>query len=456
MSDADALRALAGILGQGELVTDPARTDKYRRDRSGCEPAGEPLAVVRPATPQGVQDAVRWAAEHRVPIVPRGAGSGLSGGATAIDGGIVMSLERLSGARIDESTRTAVAGAGVLTSDLKELAASNDLWYPPDPSSSEISTIGGNVATNAGGLCCVKYGVTRDYVVGLSVVLADGRLVRLGSGLQKDVAGLPLMHLFVGSEGTLGIITECTVRLLPARRSVRTVVSYFPTVGDAVSCVLSVKAAVTPSLVELMDRTCVEAVDDLTRMGLDRSAGALLVTQIDGDGNSTDGEAAMIERLCRDHSATDVFTADDDAMSAELMQARRLALPALERKGALMLEDVGVPLPALPTLFQGITSIAHNLDLQIAVVAHAGDGNVHPIVVYDPANEDQRFRAASAYGDILNLAISLGGTISGEHGVGRLKRAWLHRQLGDDVMALNHQVKLALDPLGILNPGVSA
>ncbi|PUA80200.1 FAD-binding oxidoreductase [Nocardioides currus] len=427
--------------------------DKYRRDRADDPGAGVPLAVVRARSTADVQAAVRFAAAHAVPVVPRGAGSGLSGGASAVDGCLVVSTERMADIEVDPVTRTAVVQPGLMNAQVKAAAAEHDLWYPPDPSSYEICSIGGNVATNAGGLCCVKYGVTTDYVLGMTVVLADGSAVTLGGPRLKDVAGLSLTKLFVGSEGTLGIVTEVVLRLIPRQRPPATLVATFATLDDATDTVLAITRQLRPSMLEFMDGPTINAVEDLTKMGLDRTAAAMLVIQSDEPAGHATAECELIAKLCSEHSATEVFHTDDPDEGEAFVVARRSAIPAVERTGTLLLEDVGVPLPQLGALVDGIAAIAADRDLTIAVIAHAGDGNTHPLIVFDPGDADMTERAQTAYGEVMDLALRLGGTITGEHGVGRLKRPWLADYLGPDVLALTHKIKDALDPQGILNPG---
>ena len=453
MSGTD-LTGLMSELPDGMVVTDPDILAGYRQDRANDPDAGTPLALIRPTTTVEVQTAVRWCAENKTPIITRGAGTSLSGGSTAVDGAVMISTEKMRELVIDTATRTAVTQPGLFNSEVKAAAAANGLWYPPDPSSFEICSIGGNVATNAGGLCCVKYGVTTDYVLGLEVVLADGRAVRVGGKQLKDSAGLPLTKLFVGSEGLLGIITEVTLRLLPPQAPACTVVGTFASVHDASEAVLAVTAEIRPAMLEFMDRPSINAVEDLLRMGLDREAGALLVAQSDAPGPAGDAEVELVQRAFESNGATEVVATEDAAEGEAFTAARRAAIPAVEKLGSLLLEDVGVPLPALPTLIDGVESIAADNRVMIAVIAHAGDGNTHPLIVFDPADADERDRAQRAFGQVMDLAISLGGTITGEHGVGRLKKAWLPDQVGPDVMELTALIKHALDPEGLLNPGV--
>ncbi len=449
----DALRELADALPDGVVTTDPDAVEKYRHDWSKDPGAGTPAAVVRAEDAGQVQVAVRWAAAHRVPVVPRGAGSGLSGGSSAVDGGIVLSLERMRAIEVDADCQVAVVEPGAFNAEVKAAAAEHGLWYPPDPSSYEICSIGGNIATNAGGLCCVKYGVTTDYVLGLDVVLADGTLVTLGGKRIKDVAGLSLLKLFVGSEGTLGVVTRAVLRLVPAQAARSTLVASFPTVDAAARAVVAVRRTMRPSMLELMDRASINAVEDHRSMGLDRSAGALLVAQSDAPGAARSDETELMRAACESAGATEVFVTDDAAEGELFVEARRMAFPAIEARGSLLLEDVGVPVPMLPRLLAAIADVAAAYDVEIPVVAHAGDGNTHPIIVYDPADPDAEKRARVAFAEVMAAAIALGGTITGEHGVGRTKKQALPDQLGPDVMALSRRVKAALDPDGILNPG---
>lgn len=452
-TDERTLDELKSALSPERLITDPASMDAYRWDRARDPGAGVPLVVVRPTSTCEVQAVVRIAAANGTPIVPRGAGSGLSGGSTAVHRGIVLSLDRMNSIEVDPITRTIVAGPGAFNVDVKKAAASHGLWYPPDPSSYEICSIGGNVATNAGGLCCVKYGVTTDYVLGMTVVLADGRAVRLGGPRLKDVAGLSLTKLFVGSEGTLGIITEVLLRLIPAQKQLTTLVATFATLDAATNAVLGITRSMRPSMLEFMDRTSINAVEDATKMGLDRGAAAMLIAQSDESGGHAGVEIGQIEEICGANGATECYATQDPDEGEAFIVARRMAIPTVERMGALLLEDVGVPVPRLGDLVDGIDAISKKREVTIAVIAHAGDGNTHPLIVLDPVDPAQQERAHIAYGEVMDLAIRLGGTITGEHGVGRLKRPWLADYLGPDVLELNHRVKNALDPDGILNPG---
>jgi glycolate oxidase len=449
------LADLIAELPEGTVVTDPDILASYRQDRAADPDAGTPLAVVRPRRTEEVQAVMRWATAHKVAVVPRGAGTGLSGGATALDGGIVLSTERMRDIAVDPVTRTVVTQPGLFNAEVKKAVAEHGLWYPPDPSSFEICSIGGNIATNAGGLCCVKYGVTTDYVLGLQVVLADGTAVRLGGPRLKDVAGLSLTKLFVGSEGTLGIVTEVTLKLLPAQHRGCTVVASFDDVAAAAAAVVTITGKIRPSMLEFMDAVAINAVEDKLKMGLDRNAAAMMVAASDDRGPAGVEDTEFMARVFTEAGATEVYSTADPDEGEAFVAARRFAIPAVEAKGSLLLEDVGVPLPALADLVSGVEKLAERHGLLISVIAHAGDGNTHPLIVYDPSDAEMTQRAQTAFGEIMDLAVGLGGTITGEHGVGRLKRPWLEGYLGPEAMELNRRIKKALDPDDILNPGAA-
>jgi len=375
------LAELAAVLPADALVTDPDIIEPYRYDRAETVVPGRPLAVVRARCTADVQAVLRIASAHRVPVVPRGAGTGLSGGSAAVDGCITLSTERMRDITVDPAAMVAVVGPGLFNAEVKAAAREHGLWYPPDPSSFEICSIGGNMATNAGGLCCVKYGVTTDYVLGLEVVLADGSVVRLGGRTIKDVAGYDLKRLFVGSEGTLGIITSATLRLRPLPPPAATVVATFSDVVDAGRAVAAIMAEMRPAALELMDRTSVRAVEAQLRMGLDETCGALLLGRSDAGGAQSAAEAARIEAACAAAGATYVAATDDEDEGEQLMAARRMAIPCVERLGTVLIDDVGVPIPRIPELIGGVEAVAARTDTVIAVIGHAGDGNFHPLVV---------------------------------------------------------------------------
>lgn len=446
---------LSGGASAGDLVTDPEVLASYCRDQAApaLVPAGTPAAVVRPRTTQEVQRAVAAAAAHGVPVVPRGAGSGLSGGANAIDGCLVVSLERMTDVvELDGASLLATVQPGLVNVQLREAAEREGLFYAPDPASYEFSTIGGNIATNAGGLCCVKYGVTRDALLGLEVVLADGRAVHLGRRARKGVAGYDLASLFCGSEGTLGIVTRATMRLIPPPRSSATLAASFPTLGAAGAAIAKITRSATPSVLELMDRTTIQAVEAMAPQDLDDSVAALLFARSDLGGSAALRAVDEMARWCEQAGATLALTTDEEAEGRMLMAARRLAYPALERQGATLLDDVGVPIGQIPALLDGIERIAAEHGVVIGTFGHAGDGNMHPTIVFDHHDPDAVARARAAFAALVRLALALGGTVSGEHGVGLLKRDFLAEELGE-AAGLNHAIKRALDPHGLFNPG---
>ncbi|MBC6460649.1 FAD-binding oxidoreductase [Actinomadura sp. HBU206391] len=446
--------ALEKRLAPGRVVTDPEVVAGYAHDQAALAPYGKPLAVVRPRDTEQVRATVAFCAEHGVPIVPRGAGTGLSGGANALDGCVILSLEGMDAiTTIDQSERLAVVQAGVVNDDLRRACAEHGLWYPPDPASAPWSTIGGNVATNAGGLCCVKYGVTRDYVLGLEAVVGRGEVVRLGRRTAKGVVGYDLCGLMVGSEGTLGVVTEVTLRLRGSRPSERTIVGYFDSLTDAGRAVSAVtEAGVVPSALELVDRYCLLAVDEWKRMGLAAEGEVLLLGRTDAPGEAGEAEADTMLRCFERAGATWSTRSTDDAEAEALFAARRLAYPALERLGPVVTEDVCVPRGLVPEMLARIERAAREHDVHIANIAHAGDGNLHPLII-TPDDPATRVRVERAFDQIIDDALALGGTVTGEHGVGLLKRRGLHSELGPTVVAMHQAVKNALDPAGIFNPG---
>ncbi|GAA4956933.1 FAD-linked oxidase C-terminal domain-containing protein [Nonomuraea thailandensis] len=447
------LEALDAALPEGRLVLDPGVVAAYSRDQAAWAPQGKALALVRPEDAEQVRRVVALCAEHRVPVVPRGAGTGLSGGANAVDGCVLLALDGMDRVlEIDADEQLAVVQPGVVNDHLRAAAAGHGLWYPPDPASSPWSTIGGNAATNAGGVCCVKYGVTRDYVLGLQVVTAAGDLVRVGRRTRKGVAGYDLAGLFVGSEGTLGVITEITVRLLRLPDSPpKTIVGAFGSLVDAGRAVAAAAASgLTPSALELVDRYCLQAVDDWKNMGLADLGDVLLLGRVD----TGDEQEAGALQACFDEAGAVFSTRSTDAEEAEaLFAARRLAYPALERLGPVLTEDVCVPRGLVPEMLSRIEGHARTHGVHIANIAHAGDGNLHPLIVVPAGDDGARARAQSAFEAILDDAIALGGTVTGEHGVGLLKKRGMHAELGEGVLALHRAIKSALDPAGILNPG---
>jgi glycolate oxidase len=467
--------ALVGALGRGlpdgRLVVDPDVLAAMSHDDAEWAPVGRAVAGVRAGTEGQVQHVVRVCAEFGAPIVPRGAGTGLSGGANATDGSVVLDLSRMNQVlEIDRDNMICVVQPGIVNNDLKAAVAEHGLWYPPDPASAPWSSIGGNVATNAGGLCCLKYGVTRDYVLGLRVVTGVsaaaggggaggaggyGEVVRLGRRTTKGVAGLDLTALLVGSEGTLGVITEITLRLRPALAGTpRTIVGAFGGLvasGEAVS--LITRRGLSPSVLEILDRACLTAVEEWKHLGIAADAAALLLARVDTPGDSGRDEADALAAAMTDAGAQWVAQSTDAAEAEALFDARRLAYPALERLGPVLTEDVCVPRSAVPAMLGRIEATAARHGVTVATIAHAGDGNLHPLLVTPPGDDGARMAAQAAFEEFLNDAIELGGTVSGEHGIGLLKQAGMRRELDPGALAMQEAVRRALDPLGLFNPG---
>ncbi|OIJ25990.1 FAD-binding oxidoreductase [Nocardioides luteus] len=440
-----------------EVATDELSRLAASTDRSGSVADGLPLAVVRAHGVADVQAAMRIASAHRVPVVPRGAGTGLAGGAVAGTGHLVVDLSAMDRIlELDPVDEIAVVEPGVLTARLDAAAAEVGLRFAPDPASAAISTIGGNVATNAGGLRCVKYGVTREAVIGLDVVLADGTLVHTGRRTMKGVAGLDLTALFVGSEGTLGIVVGATVRLKPRPLVTTTASAAYASVAAAARACAEIAAARRlPSMLELIDRRCLEAIDRFAGTAYASHGDALVIAQADGPAAASEIEAiaAVLGK-----EATWIEQGVDEESSDRLVATRRQILPAIETEGAFFIEDICVPRSRLAEAVERISEIADRHLVRIYTIAHAGDGNLHPVIGWDPSPDDVPGvmpPAETAAGDeIFGLALELGGTTTGEHGVGRLKRGWLEPEVGAASIDVHQRIKAALDPLGILNPGV--
>jgi glycolate oxidase len=449
MPQGDVVASLEAELPQGAVLTDPDLVERYRHDRALTITPGQPRAVVRATCTADVQTTLRLASRFGVPVVTRGAGTGLSGGSAAIDGCITLSTERMRSITVDPAAMVATVQPGLLNAEVKAAVARYGLWYPPDPSSFEICSIGGNLATNAGGLCCVKYGVTTDYVLGLEVVLVDGRAVRLGGRTVKDVAGYDLKRLFVGSEGTLGVITEATLRLRPRPAAMCTMAAMFPDVVDAGRAVTKIASSMRPAGLEMMDSAAIAAVERVKPMGIGPDVGALLIGQSDVGAD----EVSFMAEACEKAGASEVHVTDDPDEGELFMGARRMAIPCVERLGAVLIEDVGVPIPEIPALIAEVGVVAQRRSTAIPVIGHAGDGNFHPLVTYDAGDPTATERAAIAFDEIIRAALALGGTITGEHGVGMLKASHLGAQLGPVATELTQAIKYALDPQGILNPG---
>jgi glycolate oxidase len=420
--------ALPGI----RLLRDAADTEAYRFDETEYMRPGRPLAVCFPRSTDDVVAIVRLAGRYGVALVPRGAGTGLSGGAVAVDGALTVVFTQMNRIlEIDTANLTATVQPGVINADLGRAVAEHGLLYPPDPASFEMCTIGGNLAENSGGLRCVKYGVTRDWVLGLEIVLASGDVVRTGGKTIKDVAGYDLAGLFVGSEGTLGLITEATLRLLPAPPAKLTLLAFFgsvPAAGEAVARITA--AGIVPVTLELMDAYTIAAVEDMHGLGLDRTAAAMLMVESDAGGAAADAELVAAEAACVAAGATSVLRAADEQEADWLRQARRAAHPALERAGVARMDDVGVPRSRIPEMLAAIERISLEQGLRVGVFGHAGDGNLHPTYVVERDDPTAEARIEQARAAIYRAALALGGTVTGEHGTGLTKKAYLAEQRG--------------------------
>ncbi|RCG26927.1 FAD-binding protein [Streptomyces diacarni] len=456
-----ALDALTAALPDSALVTDPDVLAALAADDAEWAPAGKPLAALRANSTAEVQAAVRVCADLRIPVVTRGAGTGLSGGANATDGCLVVDLSKMNRIlEIDAENLLAVVQPGVVNNDLKAAVAEHGLWYPPDPASAPWSTIGGNVATNAGGLCCLKYGVTRDYVLGLEAVMGGpagpyGTAVRFGRRTAKGVSGYDMTGLFTGSEGTFGVLTEITLRLRRAPTGTpHTVVGAFDdlvSAGEAVA--LCTRRGLQPAALELLDRACMTAVEEWKHLGIEADAAALLLARVDSPGQAGEEEAAAVAATFTESGALWAERSTDPTEAEALFEVRRLAYPALERLGPVLTEDICVPRSAVPEMLARTEATGRRHGVRIATIAHAGDGNLHPLLITPPGDEAAREAAQTAFEELLSEAVALGGTVTGEHGVGLLKRDGMTRELGPEVCAVQHAVKDALDPLGLFNPG---
>lgn len=431
-----------------------AETDREAAstDRSGFEAASPPDGVVFAQSAEEVAETLKLASAYRVPVVPRGAGTGLAGGSSARAGEVVLDVSGMNRIlRIDPVEQLAVVQPGVLNAEINAAAAEYGLFYAPDPASTAICSIGGNIATNAGGMRCAKYGVTRESVLALRVILADGRELRTGRETIKGVSGYDLNALIIGSEGTLGVVVEATLRLRPLPVSTATVAAFFPDVESAAKAASAVVAArVQPSVMELMDGPTLAAVD--AALGTDyRSRGSsFLLVQTDGYGAFLEQDVVL--EAVRPFAASCGKAADDDE-AANMMAARRAAIPSLEKLGRVSIGDIGVPRGRLAEAVAGLEEIAARTGVRIYTVAHASDGNLHPMIVMDPQDSVTEGPAKEALGEMFHLASRLGGTLTGEHGVGLLKRDWLAEELGEVSLGVQHAIRRALDPLGILNPG---
>jgi glycolate oxidase len=449
------LARLREIVGAEQVLTAPEDTIPYGFDGTAAlkGPVG---VVVLPGSTQEVSAVVKLANQHGVTIVTRGSGTGLSGGSVPSEGCIVLCLTRLDKIlSVDPSNLTVRAQCGAITAAIDAAANKHGLFYPPDPGSMKISTIGGNVAENSGGLRGLKYGVTRDYVMGLEVVLPDGRIARFGNACVKDVAGYSMKDLFIGSEGTLGIITEVLLKVVPRPAARRTMLASYDRMEDAAQTVSDIIAAkIIPCTLEFLDRMTIGCVEDYAKIGLPRDCEALLLMETDGHPAAVADEAEQMLALARARGARDVRVARDDAEALQLASARRSAFSALARvRPTTILEDVTVPRDKLAEMVGFIAEVAKKHHLLVGTFGHMGDGNLHPTFLTDERNTEEMARVHEALEDIVTKTLALGGTITGEHGVGLAKKAWLRRQVGENSHDLMREIKRAWDPRNLLNPG---
>lgn len=434
--------------GAATVIDDPAVLPAYSRDQSQLAMNGEPACVLIAKSTDEVSKAVAFANKHRISVIARGAGSGLSGGANAISGSIIISLEKMQSIiSIDTKNLIARVEPGVINANLDQEVAKLGLAYLPDPASREWSTIGGNVATNAGGMCCVKYGVTANHIRALTVVIGDGSIIQLGHAVKKAVTHLDLLHLFVGSEGTLGIVTEITVSLTPRPKPPVTLIATFADIATAAGCIPDL-VALRPSMLEIMDQATLAAVESWKPMGF-AEVGAVLILQSDDDPSICERAAEIATK----NGALDASFSDDPRDSADLIQVRKLAYPALERRGVALLDDVCVPISAIGALVTKVTEIAKSESLLIGIFGHGGDGNMHPTIVYDHGDTAAEVRARRAFLAIIEAAQGLGGTASGEHGIGSIKVGAAKSESDPKLLELQRLIKAIFDPAGIFNPG---
>jgi glycolate oxidase len=451
----DIVAELREAIGAEKVLSSPIDLIAYSFD--GTFEQHVPEVVVLPETNEDVVAVVEVASRLEVPIVPRGMSSGLAGGSIPFSGGIVLSLTRMNRIlEIDEENMITNVQAGVVTADLQAEVEKRGLFYPPDPSSNHHSTIGGNIACDAGGPRCLKYGVTGDYVMGLTVVLADGQVLVTGGKPIKNVVGYDLTSLFVGSEGTLGVITQALLRLVAKPQFVRTALVEFPSLDDAsrtVNAILS--AGIVPATLELMDETATACIEEAMHLGLRLDVEAMLI--VETDGSDEEGVVREIEaaaRICRENGARQVSVARDEQERTTLWKARRSVSPSLARKAPNKLgEDITVPRSAIPEAIRRIKAIAAGYGLPIVIFGHAGDGNLHPNILFDRRDPEQWEKVQQIVGEVFKVALELDGNLSGEHGVGIFKLPYMEQALGPTSVDIQWCIKRALDPQNILNPG---
>ncbi|MDO8670666.1 MAG: FAD-linked oxidase C-terminal domain-containing protein [Dehalococcoidia bacterium] len=419
-------------------------------------PEFRPDVVVFPTTAEQVAEILKLANEHKLPVVPRGAGTNLSGGSLALDGGIILCLSRMTRIlAIDRDNLVVIVEPGVVNAELQAALAPLGLFYPPDPASMNVCTLGGNVAENSGGPRCLKYGVTRDYVLGLEVVLPTGEIIHTGGSVMKNCTGYDFTRLFVGSEGTLGVVTRITLRVLPLPEAKKTMLAVFDSVADASNAVSAIIArGIIPTTLELMDRILISCAEDFVHVGLPKDAAAVLLIEIDGFRESLDRQVLQVEAVCQANRVREIRHATTGKEVDDLWLARRTVIGALARlEPNYSLQDVTVPRSKLPAIVARIGEVSAKFDIRIGVLAHAGDGNLHPIVLFDERKTGDLAKVHAAEEEICRAALALGGTLSGEHGIGLSKRQHLPLEYGPVEMSLVVRLKQLFDPNGILNPG---
>lgn len=445
------VRELTDLLPGGAVVTDADIVAGYRQDWSMDPSAGTPLAVVRARTEDDVCAVLRFASKHRVPVVPRGAGSSVVGGSTAVDGAITLSVEMLDDISVDREAMTAVVGPGAVNDAVSAAAAAEGLFYPPDPTSSDFCSVGGNVATNSGGARGYKYGSTRDYVLGLRVVLADGSVVEIGGGAPKSSTGLSLAGLFVGSEGTLGVITQVTLRLLPAPSARHTLAAFFAGHDAAFDAAAAIAHRMRPSELVILDRPALEVAESMLHMGLESDTGAVLYGYSDA-GPGAEGEIALMADICREHGAAEVFTTDDPGQGDMVSRPRTAFFEVLEDSCAMVVEDYVLPAGTLGGFLSTVHDVAAQTGQQILTYAYPADGVVHPVITFDPADGESAGRAFGVRARLTEIVAGLGGAIAAEYGIGADKRQAVADASDAGAAALQRRIKELFDPAGILNP----
>ncbi|EKN64259.1 glycolate oxidase subunit [Neobacillus bataviensis LMG 21833] len=448
------IQTIQSIIPEQRILTQLADRYSYSFDASFGEYL--PDLVIQPQTKEEISSILKLANEHRIPIYPRGAATSLSGGPLPVEGGIVLDMSQFPKKLIiDQENLLAIVSPSVITGDIHKLAEEGDLFYPPDPSSSHVSTIGGNLLENSSGPKGLKYGTTKEYVIGLEVVTPTGEIIRTGGKTVKNVTGYDLTRLIVGSEGTLGIVTEAVLRLIPKPQARKTLLASFGRLidsGHAITNILS--SGILPSAMELMDHACIQAVENYTKSGLPLDAEAIVIIEVDGHAAAIEDEIKKCAEICRKENASDILVAEDDTERDKIWHARKMVSPAIAKMGPTKIsEDATVPRSQIPKMIERLHAIREKYQLNLVVFGHAGDGNLHPNIITDKRNIEEMKRAEAAISEIFEAAVELGGTLSGEHGIGLLKAPYMEMELGKEGLRFMKLIKEAWDPNHILNPG---